>query len=160
MGPNPLTMSYNDRRRRGTLRNMLDSSQRGGKILNALNFPMPEQGLSSFSFSTDAAAWNGTKGTANCGDDKALPLGDIRWGIAATTGALHWWHLDSEGFGTYIDTRAGLKWWIVGRRKGTAHKFESFGEIDTFFNDRYDMEKPNLDLWDLEAVILPPNTRL
>ena len=66
----------------------------------------------------DSAAWNGTKGTANCGDDKALPLGDIRWGIAATTGALHWWHLDSEGFGTYIDTRAGLKWWIVGRRKG------------------------------------------
>ena len=63
MGPNPLTMSYNDRRRRGTLRNMLDSSQRGGKILNALNFPMPEQGLSSFSFSTDAVAWNGTKGT-------------------------------------------------------------------------------------------------
>ena len=121
---------------------------------------MPKQGFNSFSFSTDAAAWNGTKGAANCGDDKALPLGDIRWGIAATTGALHWWHLDSEGFGTYIDTRAGLKWWIVGRRKGIAHNFESFGEINTFFSERYDMEQPNLDLWDLEAVILPPNTRL
>ena len=139
---------------------MLDSSHRDGKILNALNFPMPEQGLNSFSFSTDAAAWNGTKGTADCGDDKALPLANIRWGIAATTGALHWWHLDCEGFGTYVDTRAGLKWWIVGRRKGTEHNFESFGEIDTFFSKRYDMEQPNLDLWDLEAMILPPNTRL
>lgn len=158
MGLNPLTMSYNDCCRRGTLRNILESSQNDGKILNALNFPMPEQGLDSFSFSTDSAAWNGTKGAANCGGDKGLPLGDIRWGIAATTGALHWWHLDSDGFGTYIDTRAGLKWWILARRK--VHNLESFGEINTFVSDRYDMEQPNSDSWDLEAVILSPNTRL
>jgi hypothetical protein len=120
---------------------------------------MAEQGLGSHPFSTDAAAWNGTKGAANCEGKKPLPLSSIRWGIAATTGASHWWHVDSDGFGTYIDVKAGLKWWIVARRKGTGNGFESFGEVGTFMGS-FHTDEPNDDMWDLEAVILHPGTRL
>jgi hypothetical protein len=152
--------SYDSRRRRGTLRHLLESHLNNGKVLNALHFPMPEQGLGTLPFSTDSAAWNGTKGAADCRGDKAPPLGDIRWGIAATTGAIHWWHIDSDGFGTYLDVKAGLKLWVVATRKDRS--FHSFGEISTYLQEehRYEAEGPNLDRWDLEAVVLQPGTRL
>jgi hypothetical protein len=68
--------------------------------------------------------------------------------------------VDSNGFGTYVDTKAGLNWWIVARRKGHGHRFETFSEVETFFGGEYELDEPNLDKWDLEAVVLPPNTRL
>ena len=140
---------------------------KGGKILNALQFPMPEEGLGDNPFSTDSATWRGTKGWAAC-DEKALPpTADIRWGIAATTGALHWWHIDSDGFGTYIDVKTGLKWWIVAKPKkhiplrGSSHyDFSEFASIDLFTQSTYELEDPCTLVWDLEAVLLSPGTRL
>jgi hypothetical protein len=152
-------MGYECRVRKGTVRSLLECSQTGGKILNALHFPMPEQGLGDLKFSTDSAAWAGTKGAANCRAEQVPPLADIRWGIAGTAGALHWWHLDSNGFGLYTDPKSGLKWWMVGRRPGQGHEFESFSEVSTFLGG-YEVEEPNAELWDLEAVILTPGTRL
>jgi hypothetical protein len=154
-------MYYTENRlRQGTVRSLLVSSQEDGKILNALHFPMPEQGLGMWPFSTDSAAWRATKGEIGCAQDEVPPLADIRWGIAATTGALSWLHLDSNGFGTYIDTKAGLKWWIVLRRKGDEHRFESISEVGYFFDGEYREDEPNEEKWDLEAVLLPPRTRL
>jgi hypothetical protein len=144
----------------GTVRSLLRSSEENGKILNALHFPMPEKGMGMQPFSTDSAAWVCTKGAAGSRQSQAPPLADFRWGLAATTGALSWWHVDSDGFGTYVDTKAGLKWWIVARRKGKEHDFESFSEADTFFDGRYEVDEPNQDKWDLEAVVLHPGTRL
>jgi len=111
-------------------------------------------------FSTDSAAWMCTKGAAGCSQEQAPPLADFRWGLAATAGAISWWHVDSNGFGTYIDAKAGRKWIIVGRRKGHGHNFESFSEVDLFFSEGYELDEPNQEKWDLEAVILPPRTRL
>ena len=113
-----------------------------------------------FPFSTDSTAWKCTKGAANFEQEKAPPLADFRWGLAATAGALSWWHLYSNGFGTYVDTKAGLKWWIVAQRKGDGHSFETISAVDTFCDIRYEVEEPNEEIWDLEAVILPPRTRL
>jgi hypothetical protein len=139
---------------------LLESSQENGKILNALHFPMPEQGMGNMPFSTDSAAWNGTKGGSGCSAERVPPLAELRWGLAATSGAISWWHVDSDGFGSYIDTKAGAKWWIVARRQGRGHGFESFGEVMKFFNGSYEVEEPNDEVWDLEAVILRPRTRL
>jgi hypothetical protein len=116
--------------------------------------------MGSLPFSTDSAAWKCTKGAAGFTPAQAPPLADFRWGLAATTGAISWWHVDSNGFGTYVDTKAGLKWWIVARRKGRGHSFESFSEVETFFGRGYEVDQPNLEKWDLEAVVLPPGTRL
>lgn len=121
---------------------------------------MPEAGMGQFPFSTDSMAWKCTKGAAGFEQEKPPPLGDFRWGLAATTGALSWWHIDSNGFGTYVDTKAGLKWWIVARRKGHAHRFETISEMGTFCDKGYEVDEPNAEKWDLEAVILPPRTRL
>ena len=161
VGRDPKSKEYTDNRLRlGTVRSLLRSSEENGKILNGLYFPMPEQGMGMFPFSTDSAAWKCTKGAAGCAQEQAPPLADLRWGLAATAGSISWWHLDSVGFGTYVDTKAGMKWWIVARRKGHGHRFESISEVDTFFGTGYDMDKPNLERWDLEAVALPPGTRL
>jgi hypothetical protein len=153
-------MYSSDRLKTGTLRSLLSSSQKNGNILNALFFPMPEEGMGLFPFSTDSTAWKCTKGAAGFEQEASPPLADFRWGLAATAGALSWWHVDSNGLGTYVDTKAGLKWWIVGRRKGHGHGFESISEVDTFCDEEYEFDEPNTEKWDVEAVILPPRTRL
>jgi hypothetical protein len=138
-----------------------------GKVLNALHFPKAEAGLGEDPFSTDSEAWNRTKGWTDCDDSASPPTGDIRWGLAATTGALHWWHIDSDGFGTYIDVKTGLKWWIVAKPKKTIsfqgssqYDFSEFASIDLFTQSEYDVEAPCSFLWDLEAILLSPGTRL
>jgi uncharacterized membrane protein len=121
---------------------------------------MPEQGMGSFPFSTDSAAFNCIKGTNNCPADQALPIGDIRWGLAATAGAVSWWHIDSNGFASYIDAEAGSKWWIVARKKINSGKyFEGQSEVDIYLNN-FEVDAPNRDRWALEAVFLAPGTRL
>jgi len=87
--------------------------------------------------------------------------------LAATTGALHWWHIDSDGFGTYIDVKTGLKWWIVAKPKktisfqGSSHyDFSEFASTDLFTQSEYEVEAPSTSIWDLEAVLLSPGTRL
>jgi hypothetical protein len=152
-------MGYKCCLRKGTVRSLLGCSQTGGKILNTLHLPMPERGLGDFKFSTDSAAWTCTKGAANCSAEQVPPLADIRWGFAATAGALHWWRLASNGFGSYFDVKAGLQWCIVGR-PGHGHEFESFSDVSTFLAGRYSEKEPNVKHWVLEAVILPPCTRL
>ena len=139
---------------------------RGGKVLNALHFPMPEEGLGANPFSTDSVAWCGTKGWQDCNNLELPPTADIRWGLAATAGALHWWHIDSDGFGTYIDVKTGMKWWIVARPKQATLQslchddFAQFARTDIFMSSNYQMEKPCTSMWDLEAVLLTPGTRL
>ena len=91
----------------------------------------------------------------------------MRWGIAATAGAVHWWHINSDGFGTYIDVKTGMKWWIVVKPKKCIsfrgfyqYDFSEFGSIDLFTRADYEVEEPNTPMWDLEAVMLTPGTRL
>jgi len=161
IGRDPGTGEYFDARlRMGTVQSLLSSSaEENGKILNALNFPMPEKGMGDFPFSTDTVAWKRTKGNMNCPPDQGPPLEDLRWGLAANAGALSWWHIDSNGFATYVDTRAGDKVFVFARRKGGGRNFESRSEIDFFLNGM-EVDEPNVDRCDLEAVTLPPRTRL
>jgi hypothetical protein len=140
---------------------------KGGKVLNALQFPMPEEGLGVNPFSTDSAAWRGTKGWPDCNESTLPPTADIRWGLAATAGAIHWWHIDSDGFGTYIDVKAGMKWWIIAKPKrrisfqaSSQYDFSEFARIDLFTAPTYEMEEPCTSMWDLEAILLTPGTRL
>ena len=67
---------------------------------------------------------------------------------------------DSSSFCTYVDTKAGFRWWIVLQRKGEVHCFKSISEVEAFFDGLYEVDCPNNDKWDVEAVLLPPGTRL
>ena len=117
-----------------------------GKILNALQFPL---GIAPVSptpkFSTDLLAWE----TAS----RAIPppIGDIRWGLAATAGARTWFHMDSNGFNTFIDVKCGIKVWICIR-----DQHGKFVSIDAF----KDFELDDAGGHRLEVILLTPGSRL
>ena len=117
---------------------------------------MPEEGLGHYWFSTDSAAWRATEGRRESSDAEAPPLADVRWGLAATKGAVHWWHVDSDRFGTYLDIITGNKWWIVAKEKDNGLTFGS----TSLFLSTYQLEEPNTDLWNVKAILLEPGTRL
>ena len=94
-----------------------------------------------------------------CSTKELPPYLDIRWGLAATAGAVTWLHIYSNGYATYLTSMAGVKQLVIGRRKSGEDNFESYSEVDIFLNG-FNLEDPNADRWDLEAVILPPRTRL
>lgn len=121
---------------------------------------MPEEGLGRWSFSSDSAAWKATKGALGCALEEVPPLKDFRWGLAANTGALSWVHIDSNGLGSYIEPKAGKKWWIVMKRKGDRPNFETCSDADAYFEEGYEVDVPMVDDWNFEAVILGPGTRM
>lgn len=85
-----------------------------------------------------------------------MPAPHLRWGLCATKGASHLWHIDSNGFGTFIDVKTGQKLWIMAHPK----EGRTFADITLFLGDGYQLEEPNEGLWDLEAILLEPGTRM
>jgi hypothetical protein len=57
----------------------------------------------------------------------------MQQGLAATRGAWHYIHIDSDGLGTFIDVKCGGKWWVVFSPPTKLGK-HGFGAIDTFLN--------------------------
>jgi len=143
--------------KQGNLRQILDCSRmENGKILNALSFPMRNAGVQNEAFSSDVAAWNKTEAEPICKHELSMPIGDIRWGICATCGASHPYHIDCEGAGTYIEPIIGDKWWIL-----PSHIDDNlFARLDIFTNDKFDIDSASAEQWSLEGVLLQPGTRL
>ena len=104
--------------------------------------------------STDTVAWLQTIDKPLCKFIQK-PITEIRWGLAATAGAISYWHMDTNGFATYIDVQVGKKLWVVAHPKQDG---PSFGSRD--FYCAFDCEKVNEDLWDVYAVLLKPGQRL
>ncbi|KAH6869620.1 hypothetical protein BKA70DRAFT_1029423, partial [Coprinopsis sp. MPI-PUGE-AT-0042] len=131
-------------------------------IVNALNLPMPP-GLRpehNFPFSSEHVAWLRTLGNSFCFD--TYPTSHMRWSLVAFNGALHYLHIDSDGFGTWLEVKHGLKLWVIVRPKdGSASgPVPSFTEIDGFLKFFGQGDLPNSDRWDVEAVVLKPGSRL
>lgn len=143
------------RHKKGTLLDLLRCQQAGLKIVNALDFPMASAPHPPTSIASDLAAFVATVDLPLCGRSIPYPVMDCRWGLAATDGAFHKWHIDCDGFGTYIDTQAGQKWWVVARPR------EASGLASTsFFSEKFDLDGDNTDLCITEAILLTPGTRL
>lgn len=144
--------------KQGNLRQILDCSRMDdGKVLNALSFPMRNAGIQNEAFSSDVASWNKTEAEPICKHEASMPIGDIRWGTCATCGAFHTYHIDSEGLGTTSELLFGLKWWIVPSNTDGENLFS---RLDVFMNDKFDIDSASGDLWNLEAVVLVPGTKL
>lgn len=107
------------------------------------------------SIASDLAVFLATVDLPFCGRTVPFPAMACRWGLAATEGAFHLWHTNCNGFGTYIDTQVGYKWWVVAQPK---EPFD-FSDI-SFFSKKFDFSAANDDLCDIEAVLLPPGSRL
>ena len=127
-----------------------------GRIINALEFPEPGDAKNpDIELSSDTVAWDQTKEKPFCKKNMEKPLTDIRWGLAATAGAVTNWHLDTNGFCTYIDVQEGAKWWVVAQeRKGGP----SFASRDLY--NKFNPQDANLDLWEVHAIYLTPGDRL
>ena len=134
---------------------MLRCHEEKTKILNALDFPMVSASHPPTSFASDLEAFNATVNLPMCAHTILFPVMSTRWGLAATSGAHHLWHIDCNGFCTYIDTGTGLKWWIVVRPKIGSDFTQT-----SLFTEEFHIDAANLDKWDLEAVLLVPGSRL
>jgi hypothetical protein len=103
----------------------------------------------------DLAAFHAMVDLPLCGHAILFPVMDCRWGLAVTDGAFHLWHIDCDGFGTYIDTQAGSKWWVLAIPK------EPFDFLDiSFLTEKFQLDSDNGEVCRLEAVLLPPGSRL
>ena len=106
-------------------------------------------------FASDLAAFIMTLDLPFCGRNIGFPAMSSRWGLAATAGAFHLWHTDCNGFATYIDTQTGYKWWVLAQPKQPS----DFADT-SLFTEKFAVDAPNGDVWDMEAVLLTPGSRL
>lgn len=128
------------------------------KILNALTFPNSSAGTEPNSYSSDCHAHYRVKGQEGW-LPRAFPTEDIRWGLAATMGAFHRWHIDSDGFGTFIEPTSGVKWWLLARPIGTLNT-DVFDTTQFLFDDQFDLDTAGNGLFAVEAVLLEPGSML
>ncbi|RXW19323.1 hypothetical protein EST38_g6530 [Candolleomyces aberdarensis] len=139
-----------------TLREMCEIDQgpeKQKKALNALSFPDYKASPKDAKLGLDERIWNACN--LNYGFKEMLyPCFATNWSIIGLSGACHGWHNDSEGFGTFVIVRSGLKWWVVGRSAKTNEKRDFFLESPDFDNWAVDED------WEVEALLLRPGTKI
>ena len=87
---------------------------------------------------------------------RQMPTGDIRWGLAATQGAHHYFHMDCRGDGTFVDVVCGMKLWVLARLKLEKKRTS----INLWTIENLDVTSLDPSQWDIEAVLLTEGTRL
>lgn len=128
-----------------------------GISYNGLDFPMPTRGSRPpETIATCVFAFNETLDDPHCKRSSAFPLSDMYWGLAATVNCFHQFHIDADGFGTFIAPQTGSKYWLLARPKAG----RSFSETGLYVDSDYEIDKMNMELWDVEAVLLRPGTCL
>ncbi|KAF9034784.1 hypothetical protein BJ165DRAFT_1511544 [Panaeolus papilionaceus] len=120
--------------------------------LNALNFPHPHAEVSPSSYASDVQAFSCTWNEDGC--SRTLPTPDMRWGIRATAGAHHYWHLDSQGEGTSVFLCCGEKLWIVTTPKDPKMLSET-----KLWHD-LNVTNPDENKWTAEMILLQPGHKL
>lgn len=128
-----------------------------GKILNALSFPMPLGDINVGDLATDTFAW--TEAIVHPEGGSVYPFAAFKWGLCGLGGAETTYHVEPDGVHTVVDPLTGDKWWIMFRPKGNKD-FCQFARISQFYSGKFDIDKATCEMWDIEAVLLTPGTRL
>lgn len=89
------------------------------------------------------------------------PNDDLIWATMAKKGAISWFHIDTGGLCTMVDSLAGEKWWVVanvrrGINPGVAGDLASIAA----FGPNWEPEGTAWMHFDLEAVVLAPGSVL
>ncbi|KAJ3492597.1 hypothetical protein NLJ89_g11200 [Agrocybe chaxingu] len=164
---------FNVRLKEGTLAQVLQNSHNpNGKILNALQFPKPMDGLFRAPYSSSSAALDETVGAPDFKPEMAFDAGSLSWRIVGGKNAVHFWHIDCDGLGTMVQvlggSNGGAKLWIVARPKGKLYDCGLFGSLQTFLREGFELDDPSDgpwagadDMrWELEAIVLRPGSTL
>lgn len=144
----------------GTLRDLLTHvNSPTGNALNALDFPMGHVSMAPTSFASDTHALLRTANHPTWDQAKQFPAGHFRWGLAATAGAFHAFHIDSNGLATYISPQTGSKWWVVARPiRNLDHS--SFEDMGLLLDEAFSVNGNGKGIFALEAILLEPGTTL
>ncbi|RXW15232.1 hypothetical protein EST38_g10618 [Candolleomyces aberdarensis] len=142
----------------GTLRDVYQTSiapRHKKKSLNALYLPNPHALVEESPYATDVHAIHRIAlQDKHC--IRKMPTEDVRWCLAATEGAHHYFHMDSRGDGTFIDLVKGRKVWVIVQPK--AGKKRTSTKLWT--KENLDVTSLDPSEWDIEAVLLTEGTRL
>ncbi|KAF9473563.1 hypothetical protein BDN70DRAFT_937335 [Pholiota conissans] len=145
--------------RQGTVQELIDAAEPEiHKILNGLSFPRPWAGMSVTSYASDTHALPHVMHGAGA-IRRDLPIGEYRFGLVAPHDAWHAWHIDSDGFGTFIETVTGAKLWITASTIGTPDAL-AFSRIGFFFNKEFDLNKSGKGLFNVQAMVLEEDTKI
>jgi hypothetical protein len=94
----------------GTLQLLHQHAQmQDGHVLNALDFPLASGPSPPLYILSDLRAWDSTMDSPLATHSIEYPINHMRWGLAATKGVQHKWHIDSMGVGTCIQVKTGAK---------------------------------------------------
>ncbi|KAJ3711794.1 hypothetical protein F5878DRAFT_501248, partial [Lentinula raphanica] len=79
----------------------------------------------------------------------------LSWGLFATSHALHPFHVDCEGYGTWVMPHTGSKYWVVGVPK----KESDFASTE-MFGKKFGVDGHNSQQWSFYGFILEPGDML
>ncbi|KAG6867562.1 hypothetical protein C0993_001117 [Termitomyces sp. T159_Od127] len=153
-----LDVSGPNRVKRGIPLDLLRTlDQQHPKALSGLSFPLCRNPFPPQKFSSDAWAWIEAQGKGFCKSRKPYPVPEMRWGLASTAGTYHYFHLDANGYGTFMTMDHGCKLWFFASPKNISGL--AFDSID-LYTVGFKASESNLDLWDVELVVLQPGSKL
>ncbi|EAU90829.2 hypothetical protein CC1G_12957 [Coprinopsis cinerea okayama7 len=137
----------------GSARQIFEASLASGrkrKACNGLSFPLRHAAVLPSPYSSDVRAFLRTRSEEGCIDE--LPVKDIRFGLAATEGAHHYWHIDNRGECTYVSVLAGQKLWAVARPLDG----NWWASLDAFTGEDFRVTELDCSKWETEMVRLDP----
>ncbi|KAG6884428.1 hypothetical protein C0993_011207 [Termitomyces sp. T159_Od127] len=153
-----LDVSGPNRVKRGIPLDLLRTlNQQHPKALSGLSFPLCRDPFPPQKFSSDAWAWIEAQGKGFCKSRKPYPVPEMCWGLALTAGTYHYFHLDANGYGTFMTVDHGCKLWFFASPKNISGL--AFDSIN-LYTVGFEASEPNLDLWDVELVVLQPGSKL
>ncbi len=140
---------------KGTVADILKASQSpNSNIFNGFKFKNPcVSGIQRTSFASDAHALAAIFNQAEW-LKRPVPFEHLHWGLADIKDSFHSWHIDSDGYGTFIDIMTGSKWWIVAHPKSN-QKGNILNTISAFLEDDHVLDKV-----EVEAILLQPGSKL
>ncbi|KAG6892285.1 hypothetical protein C0995_004530, partial [Termitomyces sp. Mi166 len=143
------------RTHKDSLMDLFDAaSAKPPRALSALNLPASCDPFPELPISGEWFTWNEVNGHLSyCSLSELYPLHDMHWALASTGSAHHYWHIDVNGFGTFVRVESGLKLWYLARPKSGS--FEDFATVE-ISTDGYTLQESNESLWDVELVVLKP----
>ncbi|KAG6843945.1 hypothetical protein H0H87_011481 [Tephrocybe sp. NHM501043] len=145
------TVEKGPRTRRGTIMDLLSAATLDSpKAVSALHMPAPYDLYPRLPFSSDWFVWVKVQGKAYCRASELYPVPDMRWAIASTGSAHHFWHVDANRLGTFLRVETGVKLWFIAVPKHGDFRLFMRPDVMTSF----ELDESNEDLWDVYVIVL------
>ncbi|KAG6913904.1 hypothetical protein DXG01_003619 [Tephrocybe rancida] len=145
------TVTEGVRTRKGTIMDLLAASAMKPPVaISALHIPSAYDMFTKLRFASDWFVWLKVQGKAYCRATELYPVPEMRWAIASTGSAHHFWHFDANGLGTFLRVETGVKLWFIAVPKNG--DFQMFMRPDVMTS--FELDESNEDLWDVHVAAL------